>query len=69
MPAVALELVNAPEVLMPMPLMVKALVLVKVLPFRSSTAPSATVIAPAEAPKAVVLPALSTPALMLVPPE
>ena len=53
---------------MPMPFKVKALVLVNVCPLRSSTAPSATVIAPDDAPNAVALPAFNIPTLILVPP-
>ena len=53
---------------MPMPFKVRALVFVNVVPLRSSTAPSATVMALELAPNALALPALNTPALMLVPP-
>ena len=69
MPPVALELVNAPALLTPAPFNVSALVFASVLPLRSKDAPSATVMAPAEAPNAVVLPAFNVPALIVVPPE
>ena len=64
--AVALLLLSAPPLLMPVPFKVKALVLVSVRPFRSSTAPAATDTAPAEVPKAVAEPRRRVPALMLV---
>ena len=51
-----------------MPFKVRALVFVNVVPLRSSTAPAATVIAPAEAPKAVTLPAFNAPSSISVPP-
>ena len=61
MPVVALLLVKAPPLLMPMPFSVKALLPVMVVPFKSSAAPEATVTAPV--PSAVGLPIFNVPAL------
>ena len=69
MARVAELLVNAPPLEIPVPFSVKALVLVMVVPLRSSTAPLVTEVDPEEAPKAVALPTLSVPELTVVPPE
>ncbi len=63
-----LELVKAPPSLIPVPLKVKALVLVIVVPFRSSAAPLVTETAPPEPPSAVAWPIFKVPAEMVVPP-
>ena len=68
MAPVALLLIKAPQLEMPVPFSVKALVLVMVMPLRSSTAPLVTEVDPEEAPKAVALPTLRVPALIVVPP-
>jgi hypothetical protein len=67
--AVTLELIKAPAPPMPVPLSVNAFVLVKVWPFKSSAAALLTVIALAEVPNAVALPACNVPPLTMVPPE
>ena len=63
--AVALLLSKAPPLLMPVPRSVRAPVLVIIWPLRSSAPVLLTKIAPV--PKAVALPACSTPALTVVP--
>ena len=62
--AVALLLINAPALLMPVPLKLRLLVML--WPLRSSTAPLLTDAAPV--PSAVLLPACSVPALTMLPP-
>ena len=62
----SLLLSKAPSLLMPVPLSVRAPVLVIVWPFRSSAASAVTETAPL--PRAVALPDLSNPSSMLVSP-
>ena len=62
--AVALLLMSAPPLLMPLPEIVSALPML--WPNRSSTAPELTVAA--AVPSATALPSLSVPALTVVPP-
>ena len=64
--AVAVLLVKAPALLIPVPLRVKAFVPDTVVPFRSSTAPEATVTEPA--PSAVPFATFKVPAVTVVPP-
>ena len=63
-----LLLVSAPPLEMPVPLSVRALVLVIVVPFKSNTAPLVTLTAPLLPPSAVALATLSVPTLTIVPP-
>ena len=65
-PAVLLEFVKAPALARPVPFKIKAFVAVMVMPLRSNAAPLATVTVPL--PKAVGLPTLIVPALIVVPP-
>ena len=65
-PAVAWLFVNAPPLLMPVPLRIRLFAMA--LPFKSSTAPLLTVTALPEAPNAVVLPTCNVPLLTVVPP-
>ena len=53
---------------MPVPLMVKALVLAMTVPFKSSAAPLAIDTTLVLAPRAVALPTFSVPAEIVVPP-
>ena len=63
------ELVNAPPLLMPVPLRVMVLVLARPKPFRSNAAKLATDIAPPlELPSALALPTFKVPAEMVVVP-
>ena len=62
----ALVLSKAPPLLMPVPRSVRAPVLVIIWPLRSSAAPEVTDTAPV--PRAVALPALSVPVLMVLAP-
>jgi hypothetical protein len=64
---VALLLIKAPPLLMPVPLSVKALVFATVWPLRSSTAPLLTPTAPLPLPNAVALAILNVPAEIVVP--
>ena len=61
-------LINAPPALMPVPEIVKASALLIVWPFKSSTAPKATVVPAAVVPNAAGLPNLSVPAETVVAP-
>ena len=66
---VPLELINAPPLLIPVPLSVMVLVLARPKPFRSNAAKLATDIAPpAELPSAEPLPTFKVPAEMVVVP-
>ena len=67
-PVVKELLVSAPPLLIPEPFSVNEFALVMVMPFRSNTAPLVTETVPELAPKAVALPTLSVPALIVVPP-
>ena len=60
---------RAPLLAIPVPFKVKALVLVMVMPLRSSTAPLVSETTPEDAPRAVALPTLRVPAEIVVPPE
>ncbi len=66
-PAVALLLVRAPPLLMPVPFKVSAFVFVIVVPFRSKTPPLVTLAALVFPPKAFALPIFNR-VLMVVPP-